>query len=413
MELRPILSALLRNKTAPLLVALQVAISLAILANAIYIVNLRLESASRPSGVAEEHDVFSISTFTIQKQSHQEVLAQRQRNLDALAAIPGVVSVAWTSQMPLSRSGSNSSFTLDRKQTQRSAVVSTYYTYGPFVKTMGLKLLEGRDFTADDVVEFDPDVDDSSKKYAKSIILTKPLADQFFPGVASAIGKTVYNGFGKDAIELRVIGVVERLQSTGASIRPDGEFSGIIPLQTSAPFSKFAVRAEPGQRDRVMTEAEAVLRKISPVPAIFRGRAVDEDRTNRYRNEKALAWMLIAVCALLLLVTASGIVGMTTLRVAQRRKLIGVRRALGARRRDIVRHFIAENFMITSGGVLAGLVFAVFLNQLLVSQLELSKLPVTYLINGAALLWLLGLVAVYGPAWRAAGISPAIATRSA
>jgi putative ABC transport system permease protein len=56
---------------------------------------------------------------------------------------------------------------------------------------------------------------------------------------------------------------------------------------------------------------------------------------------------------------------------------------------------------------------AVLLNQLLVSHLEMSKLPIAYLAYGSLVLWLLGIVAVYGPAWRAAGISPAIATRSA
>ena len=68
--------------------------------------------------------------------------------------------------------------------------------------------------------------------------------------------------------------------------------------------------------------------------------------------------MLIAVSVLLLLVTASGIVGMTSLWVTQRRKQIGVRRALGARRVDILRYFITENFMITSAGIVGGVLLA-------------------------------------------------------
>ena len=140
---------------------------------------------------------------------------------------------------------------------------------------------------------------------------------------------------------------------------------------------------------------------------------MDQDRFNIYRNDRAISWMLITVTVLLLLVTASGIVGMATLWVNQRRKQIGVRRALGARKLDVLRYFITENFIITTGGVAAGLVLAVGLNQLLVSQLELTKLPLGYLAVGSVLLWLVGVLAVYGPAWRASGISPAIATRSA
>jgi putative ABC transport system permease protein len=99
--------------------------------------------------------------------------------------------------------------------------------------------------------------------------------------------------------------------------------------------------------------------------------------------------------------------------VTQRRKQIGVRRALGARRADILRYFIMENLMITTAGVVAGVMLAVALNNLMVSKLEMEQLPIGYLLAGAALFWVLGLGAVYGPAWRAASISPALATRTA
>jgi putative ABC transport system permease protein len=98
--------------------------------------------------------------------------------------------------------------------------------------------------------------------------------------------------------------------------------------------------------------------------------------------------------------------------VIQRRKQIGVRRALGARKLDILRYFILENLMITGAGVFGGVALGLALNQLLVSKLEMTRLPAGYLAAGAALFWLLGVIAAYGPAWKAAGISPATATRS-
>jgi putative ABC transport system permease protein len=118
------------------------------------------------------------------------------------------------------------------------------------------------------------------------------------------------------------------------------------------------------------------------------------------------------VCALLLIVTASGIVGMTLVRVAQRRKHIGVRRALGARRIDIVRYFVTENVLVSTVGIAVGLVLAVALNQALVRVLELPRIPIAYLGAGTLALWVLGILAVLGPAWRAASIPPAEATRS-
>jgi len=208
--------------------------------------------------------------------------------------------------------------------------------------------------------------------------------------------------------------VVERLQTPGAQIDDTGEYSIITPARlTGTEVVAYTVRAEPGQLDRVMKETSEAIRAASPSPVVTRTRSMIELRTDRYRADRALAWMLVTVSVLLLLITASGIVGMASLWVTQRRKQIGVRRALGARRVDILRYFITENFMITSTGVAAGLLIALGLNQLLVSQLEMPRLPAGYLLGGAAIFWALGVMAVYGPAWRAASISPATATRSA
>lgn len=143
------------------------------------------------------------------------------------------------------------------------------------------------------------------------------------------------------------------------------------------------------------------------------GRTVEYDREKHYRDDRSLSWLLIAVSVLLLLVTANGIVGMASLRVTQRRRQIGVRRVLGARRIDILRYFVTENLMITGAGVAGGVLLAVGLNELLVSRLELTRLPPVYLAAGASIFWLLGVIAVYGLAWRAASISPASATRNA
>ena len=122
---------------------------------------------------------------------------------------------------------------------------------------------------------------------------------------------------------------------------------------------------------------------------------------------------LLLVTGFLLLITASGIVGMASLWVNQRRKQIGVRRAIGARKADILRYFLVENVLITTGGIVAGIGLALALNNFLVSELSIPRLPVAYLLGTMAVMWVLGLLAVLGPAWRAAAVPPAIATRTA
>jgi putative ABC transport system permease protein len=117
------------------------------------------------------------------------------------------------------------------------------------------------------------------------------------------------------------------------------------------------------------------------------------------------------ICALLL-VTALGIVGLTSFWVQQRRKQIGIRRAIGATRADILAYFQTENFLIVSGGIGIGMVLAFALNIALMNYYELPHLPLYYLPLGALVLWVLGQLAVLGPALRAAAVPPVVATRS-
>ena len=413
MEIRPILSALLRSKTGAILVATQVALSLAILSNALHIVHDRQAVMARSSGVANEADVFYVTVKRLRLGDAAEQQNTQQQQAATLAGVAGVVSVANTSQTPLSRSGYYTGVRADRKtgSSNSTTLGSTYFTPDSLIKTWGLTLAEGRDFRPDDVLLVDEDTSDA---YPATVIVTQALANKLWPGAASVLGKTLYTGPSQKVRESRVIGVVERLQTQNAQIDASGEYSMLLParLTGSNPNKIYAVRAEPGQRDRVMKEAEAALRKASSEPLVVEAQSMGDDRAKRYRADHALAWMLITVSVLLLLITASGIVGMASLWVTQRRKQIGVRRALGARRVDILRYFITENIMITSVGVAGGVMLSLALNQLLVSSLEMARLPLVYLAGGAAVFWALGVAAVYGPAWRAASTSPALATRS-
>lgn len=410
-EIRLIFSALLRNKLGPALVATQVALSLAILVNAIYIVNLRLAVAARPSGVSNELDVFWVHIGNQKLGGHEEQMAMQKQEAATIRAVPGVTSVARTNSFPISYSGNQSGVSPDRKQTSQSTSTGAYVTADSLVKTWGLKLIQGQDFQTGDYIETDPN---TSKEFVKKVIVSKALAEKLFPDQSNFIGKEFFFGSGDDAKDVRIVGVVETLQTSNGNVEAHGEYATLLPARISnVQYEGYAVRAEPGQRDRVMKEVEHALRKASPTPIKVGLKSMEEFRTTRYRAEKGLAWMLLAVSSLLIIVTASGIVGMSTLWVAQRTKQIGVRRALGARRLDILIYFIIENILITSGGIAAGTLLALGLNQLLVSQFELTKLPMSYFFVAPIVFLLLGVIAVYAPAWRAASISPATATRGA
>lgn len=407
MEIRPILSTLMRNRTGALLIAAQVALTLAILCNALFVVNERLARAARPSGADEAN------TFVIAFNGFREVadLAQMQRSdLDALRAIPGVVSATWTNQAPMTQSGWGLGLSVEPASADTSIGAAAYFAPGSLVDALGLQIVEGRDFNASDVIEIDPRVAELS---ANSVILTRQLAQRLFPDETGVVGKTVYLGRGGEAAPLQVVGLVEQLMSPFAQTSENAYSSFILPVRYLTLFSQYAVRTEPGQRARVMRDAEAALGALRNDRVLISNRSLEEIRERRYRGERQLAGMLLAVTGGLLLVTASGIVGMASLWVTQRRRQIGTRRALGATRMDIIRYFVTENLMITLLGAVCGVLLAVGLNLFLVEQIAMPRLPVEYLGLGAIGLLLLGVAAVLGPAGRAASVPPAVATRGA
>ncbi len=115
---------------------------------------------------------------------------------------------------------------------------------------------------------------------------------------------------------------------------------------------------------------------------------------------------------MLLAVTVFGIVGLTMYWVGQRRRYIGMRRALGARRIDILRYFHTENLLIAGGGVLLGIVLGLASNLWLTSHLQLGRMSVAYICVGAVFIMAISQASVFFPALRAAAISPLEAIRA-
>jgi len=141
-------------------------------------------------------------------------------------------------------------------------------------------------------------------------------------------------------------------------------------------------------------------------------RTFSQIRAKFFQRDTTMVSLLLASAIGLLFVTALGITGLANFWVQQRTRTIGIRRAIGATRGDILRYFQTENFLIVGFGVLLGVLLAIGLNLLLMKHYELPRLPLWYLPVGAAALWLLGQLAVLAPALRASRVQPVVATRS-
>lgn len=408
MEIKPILSAMRHRKTGVLLIALQVALTLAILANALYVVRDRMTESRQPSGLDEAH-VFHVSVIDKERDTSG---AATQSDIDALQAIPGVISASWVNQTPLGQSGSNSGFDLAPNADESLTTAADYVADANIITTWGLRLVEGRTFRADESVL--EDGDSPTVHSPRVAIVSAGMARTLFPNETGVVGRRFYRG-GDGPIE--IIGVVERLVTPwgrAAWSDNDGSRSVIFPARMAQNWRTYAVRVDdPAAIGRAATQADEMLQERVPGRMSGGVHTMAETRERRYEGEHTMINGLLIVMGLLLVMTASGIVGLASLWVNQRRKQIGVRRALGARRIDILRLFVTENVLITSAGVVVGCGLALGLNALMMDQLELSRLPLGHLGVGSAALLALGVAAVMGPALRAASVPPAVATRSA
>ena len=410
MDIRPILSTLMRHKTAAALIVVEIALTCAIICNALFMISDRLSQVREVSGIAEE-ELVRVQISGIGSDTDQ--VARTRTDLASLRAIPGVKDATVLNQVPFVNSSWNSGVRLQQEQQQSTLNATTYMAEDQFIETLGLKLVAGRDFNADEYREASDLLERTTEDgNIPATIITRSLADKLFPG-EDAIGKAFYSW--GDA-PIRVVGVVEHLARPGGMGGPaEREYAMVFPLRPHYNLGgNYVIRTDPDRRTEVLAAAKAVLQANGADRIIQEenSKTFEQLRREYYQAPRAMAWLLGIVCVALLLVTALGIIGLASFWVQQRTKQIGVRRALGATRGQILRYFQTENFLLASIGIALGMLLAFAINQLLMGRYEMARLPLYYLPAGAVLLWTLGQLAVYAPARRAASVPPAVATRS-
>lgn len=405
MHFFPILSTLRRHRTAAALIVLEIAMTCAIVCNAIFLIGERLARMDKPSGVAESELVRVQLTGIGQK---SDAAAVTEQDLVALRAIAGVTSVATTNMVPFGNSSWNTSIGATSDDGDRPVNAAMYMGSPDLVETFGVRLVAGRDFNADEYVSYD-DVQ-AQKARVASVIITRGVADRLFPG-KSALGQSLYIRGNEPTI---VVGVIERLaRPNDVNGIEQTHYAMILPI--TLPYTSahnYVLRVDPSRSAEVLAAVDATLDKVDPSRIILERQTFAEIRQEYFRQDRAMAYLLVGVSIALLIITALGVVGLASFWVQQRTRQIGIRRALGATRGDILRYFQTENFILATLGIILGMGLAYGINLWLMSTYQVARLPAEFLPIGAALLWLLGQVAVLGPALRASMIPPAIATRS-
>jgi putative ABC transport system permease protein len=407
MEIRPIFSALMRNKTGLVLIALQVAITLAIVTNSLFIIKERVEAMNRPSGI-DEAGLFTVSSLGFAP--GYDRAGSIQQDMATLRAMPGVIDATPINNLPLSGGGwgeGMSTKPLDplTAKPEDSKGTTIYMVDDHGVNTLGVNIVEGRNFNPDEIA----DRGEQDDGWPEQLIVTRALAKELFPDEESFVGKRVFlSGNDRGSV---IVGVIERLQAPW--VNWDGvERATLVPQRVLWSENRYLVRVKPGERDAMMKSVEAKLAETNSGRIVRGLRDYGEIRERAYSRDHAMTVILISVIVGLLVITGLGIVGMASFWVTQRVKQIGTRRALGARKFDILRYFQLENFIITSIGLGGGILLSYGFNIWLMQVFDAERLAWYYVPIGAVCVWALGQLAVVGPATRAARVSPSVATRS-
>jgi putative ABC transport system permease protein len=408
-EVVPILAALKGNKTGAVLMVLQIALMVAFISNLVSIVAERAALTVRPTGM-NERDLFAIG---FRLTNGQESLPMLQTDLAKVRATPGVVDAFATNSYPLRGAGWQDGVSHNPGPTSKqdqSAQTGVYGMDQHGIGTLGLKLIAGRNFAPEDLVQGQY----SAAPLPSFAIISRSLEKQLF-GQGGGLGQSIY--LTTDSKKpITVIGVVDKLQSAAAAGTIDeheSENTMILPIAATGEGGLFIVRAQPGSIGTTMREVQNALIQANPNRIFGRLRPFSEVRGAAYEKDRAIAIAFSILLLVVIVITALAIVGLTSFWVVRRRTQIGIRRALGATRMAITRYFLIENALLCGGGVFLGVIASEGLNLWLWTHFGIDRLQEAELLICALAVVSIGQLAAMFPALQAARISPTEALRSA
>jgi putative ABC transport system permease protein len=322
--------------------------------------------------------------------------------LRRVSALPGVQSAAITFSLPIDGSNWNSVFIAADKpipphpELPNSALTPVSATY---FETLSIRLLKGRAFTAADRADS-----------ATVVMINETLARRIWPG-EDPIGKRLKQGRPESQTPWReVVGVVADVKLNG--VERETPMQTYLPLaQSPRPFFALVVRTA-GDPLQLAATVERTMHSIDKDLPVFGIRSMDQLLGNSMAQRRLTLTLLVSFAVLALLLAAVGIYGVISYSVRQRTHELGIRMALGATARDVLKLILSQGMKLALLGVGIGLLAAFALTRLmekLLFKVDATD-PLTFVVIAVGLL-LVALLACLVPARRATQVDPLIALR--
>lgn len=334
-----------------------------------------------------------------------DAAAMQKRMIEAVKALPGVQSVGLTTQVPL-RDCCDSSIvftdkTTDLRPSNAAAPIIIYYVSPEYFQAAGTALLSGRTFTWHD-----------DRNAPRVAVVNREFATRVFGATANGIGRYYKKA---DGTRVEVVGIVE--DGKYNSLTEDPRSATFLPLlqspssQTNMIVRSSGVRSSGGAAMQLAPVIRSTLRALDP-GLLLEIQTWNQDLKNALFFSRVATQSLGVMGAMGAMLSITGIFGMAAYSVSKRLRELGIRMALGAQRKEILRTALERAFKLLAFGSAAGLILGIGASRVLGSLVYSATPRDPLVLTGVVLaMSLLGLVAAWIPAQRALSIDPAILLR--
>jgi predicted permease len=389
-----------RSRLVSVLVVAQIALSLVLLVAA----GLILRSLQRMNMTGPGFDVERTLTVSVDLglQGYNEGRGREfyKQLISRVEALPGVSSASYIGYLPLNLDLSSSGIYAEGQPFTRAAdlpVIQHNNVWPHYFETMGITLLQGRDFTMRDEGE-----------ESRFVIVNEFFAKRFWPG-EDPVGKRLRRG-GPDRPFWQVIGVAKdsKYWSLGESPQPYVYFP--LPREYDESLSLIVnTTAEP---QSMINAIRHEVERLDPILPLYDVKTMNEHLRFSLFPLRVGAWIAGSFALLALALAGLGIYGVMAYAVSQRTREIGIRMALGAQAGSVMKLVVKRGMFLALVGLVFGLAGAIMLTRLMSSVLYgVSATDFVTFVVVTLLLILVVLIACYLPARRATRVDPMIALR--
>ena len=399
MNFKALLKSLMLRKFAVSLLVLQLALTLGLIVNSAILALDTIEKLDEPMGIDIENILIVDLVPTSGAYRDDEYAnAITMEDMAKIQAIPGVIAATPSIQLPIQNGGTNGNVhDLDNPELE---LTNRYLSYVPYFYTtekvqeiFDLEVIEGRLFTSSDMFQQGDE--------SMNIVITESLKKDLY-GDESAVGQETNAGI--------IIGVVKDFNIS--PLKPDHKQYAVFKPFVISNSHHYMVKVEPGQFNVVKNLISEVILSVQPERDIRRVYSMADHLQRFYQQDQGLANLFIMLCVLMVLVTVISSYANAQFHVSKQRKIIGIRRALGARKKDVLIYVLAENWLVCAIGSVFGILAIIGINVMLSNHLEIAKpeiLPTTFAISVLAII---GTLATWLPAVKTSNIPPVIATKT-